>query len=146
MKTQSAVSETRELFVPTSLHHLVEQLSNSLKPAARRNKSFIINNVPEDIGSDISETTVAEVLSRLMNIVIQHTENSCIRICAKIIGNVVLVHIKDDGRLNYDSISYNLTEIQEQAEKIGGFVGFTSYRNKLTTIAFSFMDTKMTGN
>jgi hypothetical protein len=28
--------------------------------------------------------------------------------------------------------------MRKQAENIGGFVGFTSYRNKLTTIAFSF--------
>ena len=140
MKTQTATPEIETLFVPTSLHHLVERLSDSLAPAARRNKSFIINNVQEDICAEVNETMVASVLTRLMNIVILHTENSCIRISAKTFGNVVLVHVKDDGCLNYDSISHNLTEIQAQAEKIGGFVGFTSYRNKLTTIAFSFMN------
>jgi hypothetical protein len=142
MKTQTAILENEGLFVPTSLHHLVERLSGSLEPAARRNKNLFINNVPEDVCSEINETLVASVLSRLLNEVILHTENSCIRISAKTFGNVVVVHVKDDGCLNYDSISHNLTEIQAQAEKIGGFVGFTSYRNKLTTIAFSFMNMK----
>jgi hypothetical protein len=142
MKTQAATLESMPILVPMSLHHLVNRLSESLEPAARRNKSLILNNVPEDICSELHGTTVASVMSRLMNVVIQHTENSCIRISAKTYGNVILVHVKDDGCLNYDSISHNLTEIQSQAETIGGFVGFTSYRNKLTTIAFSFMNTK----
>ena len=140
MKTQLATLEAGNPVIPISLHHLVDRLSVSLEPSARRNKSLIINNVPEEICSQINENNVASVMSRLMDLVIAHTENSCVRICAKTIGNVVLVHIKDDGCLNYDSISQNLTELQSQAEKIGGFVGFTSYRNKLTTIAFSFMN------
>ena len=142
MKTQIATNESANLFVPMSLHHLVNRLSESLAPAARRNKSLILNNVPEEICSQINVNTVAAVLSRLMNVVILHTENSCIRVSAKTFGNVVLIHVKDDGCLNYDSISQNLAEMQSQAEKIGGFVGFTSYRNRLTTIAFSFMNTK----
>ena len=142
MKTLSATLEAETLIAPISLHHLVDRLSESLKPAARRNKSLILNNVPEDMCSEIHVGMVASVLSGLMSIVILHTENSHIRISAKTFGNVVLVHVKDDGCLNYDSISHKLAEIQSQAEKIGGFVGFTSYRNKLTTIAFSFMNTK----
>jgi hypothetical protein len=140
MKTQTVILETRDIFVPVSLHQLVNRLSDSLVPAARHNKNLIINNVPEGICSEINENLVASVLSRLMNLVIMHTENSCIRISAKMFGNVVLVHVKDDGCLNYDSISGKLTEVQSLAERMGGFVGFTSYRNKLTTIAFSFMN------
>ena len=142
MKTQVATLEAENISVPTSLYQLVNRLSESLEAAARHNKSFIINNVPEDICSEINVNRVASVLSRLMNLVILHTENSCIRIYAKTIGNVVLVHVKGEGCPDYDSISHNLAAIQAQAEKIGGFVGFTSYRNKLTTIAFSFMNVK----
>ena len=142
MKTQSAILEAGDVFIPMSLHHLVNRLSESLEPAVRRNKNLILNNIQEDICPEINENMVASVLSRLMNLVILHTENSCIRISAKTFGNVVLIHVKDDGCLNYDSISLKLTEIQAQAEKIGGFVGFTSYRNRLTTIAFSFMNVK----
>ena len=142
MKTQSAILEAADVFIPMSLHHLVNRLTESLTPAARRNKNLILNNVQENLCPEINENMVASVLSRLMNLVILHSENSCIRVSAKTFGNVVLIHVKDDGCLNYDSISLNLAEIQAQAEKIGGFVGFTSYRNKLTTIAFSFMNVK----
>lgn len=145
MKTETVTPETLDLFSPTSLHHLINRISGSLSPATQRNKIVIINNVPDDICSNINENLVASVLSRLMNVIVMHTENSCIRISGKVFGNIVLLHIKDDGCLSYDSISHQLTEIQAQAEKIGGFVGFTSFRNKLTTIAFSFINYEENG-
>jgi hypothetical protein len=141
MKTQSAMTDCQATFAAPTLHHLVNRISESLEPAARCKKSLIINNVPENICSDVNEKLVAAVLNPMMNVVIMHSENSCIRISAKLVGNVILLHVKDDGCINYDSVSDNLKEIQTQAEKMGGFVGFTSYRNKLTTIAFSFLNT-----
>lgn len=143
MKTQPTILEV-PYYVPTTLHHLVDRLANSLAPAAKRNRNHIINNIQADICSHVDENMVAGVLSRLLSAVIMHTENSCIRISAKTFGNVVLIHVKDDGCLSYDSIAHNLNEMQSLAEKAGGFVGFTSYRNKLTTIAFSFMNSPKT--
>ena len=138
VKTQAAITETSIDSINVSLHKLVEKVTESLAPAACRNKSHIINNVSEEIFLEICEDKVASILSRLLNIVLNHSENSCVRISAKTFNHIVLLHLKDDGCVNYDSISYSLTDMQKQAEKIGGFVGFTSYRNKLTTIAFSF--------
>lgn len=142
METQSVTLELKDSASSSSLHYLVGQLASSLAPAATRNKNHIINNVQHDICSLANENVIATILGRLLNVVIMHTENSCVRISAKNYGNVTLLHVKDDGCLNYDSISHNLNEIQSMAEGIGGFVGFTSFRNKLTTIAFSFMNVK----
>lgn len=124
----------------STLHNLVNNVTSSYSPAAQRNSSYIINDIPEEISIIPNEDLLASVLSGLMNIVLSHTQNSCIRITAKAYGNVVLMHVKDDGCVNYDSISQNLSGIQYMAEKLGGYVGFTSYRNKLTTIAFSLMN------
>ncbi|MBC7949347.1 MAG: HAMP domain-containing histidine kinase [Chitinophagaceae bacterium] len=143
MKTQSTTLEMPGSTFTSSLHSLVSTISDSLQPATQRNKSFILNDVPEDIYMGVDEDMVASVLSGLLNIVISHSANSCIRITAKSYSDVVLLHVKDDGCVNYDSISQNLTRMQALAEKLGGFVGFTSYRNKLTTIAFSFMNMNM---
>jgi hypothetical protein len=140
MKTVTLMPETYDVFVPRTLHRLINRIADSLAPVTLRNKIVIINNVSEEIDSQFNESLVAPVLNRLLNLVIMNSENSQIRITAKMIGNVVLLHVKDDGCLNYNSISHHLQEIQAEAEKMGGFVGFTSYRNKLTTIAFSFMN------
>lgn len=140
MKTQSVLVESKATLAPPSLHDLVGKLSHSLAPAAMRNRSFIVNDVPYSICADVNEDLLASVLGKLINVVIMNTENSCIRITAKSFGNVVLIHVTDDGCLNYLSMSQNLTKIQSLAERLGGFVGFTSYRNKLTTIALSFLN------
>jgi K+-sensing histidine kinase KdpD len=132
----------RETFSTVALHEVVTVLADSLSVAAVSKKSFILNDVPENIVIQTDAGLVESALGKLLNMVIRHTENSCIRITAKTFGNVVLLHIKDDGCLCYDSMSENLNNIQSLAERMGGYVGFTSFRNKLTTIALSFVNAK----
>ena len=140
MKTQVLIPQPYFSPGTNSLHNIAGIIVSSLEQAAIRNKCFIVNDVPEDILIDADEHLLASVLGGLVDEVFRHTENGCIRITAKLYHNLVLVHIKNDGSLNYDSVSQKLTRIQKQAERLGGFVGFTSYRNKLTTIAFSFIN------
>jgi hypothetical protein len=143
MKTQSTILEPSIQLETVSLYDLVSHIADSHSPAAQRNKSFIVNDVPEDISIANNKDLVASVLSGLVKVVILHSQNSRIRIMAKSYGNVILLHVKDDGCVNYDSISQNLSRMQSLAERLGGFVGFTSYRNRQTTIAFSFMNKAM---
>jgi len=140
MKAELLIPATQAKPVTNSLYNIVTLIAGSMEHTANDNKSFIINDVPEDIVIDTDEQLLASVLSNLMSEVIMHTRDGCIRITAKLFRNVVLLHVKNDGSLNYDSVSQKMTKMQAQAEKLGGFVGFTSYRNKLTTIAFSFMN------
>jgi hypothetical protein len=140
MKVQVLTPEPQAITLTSSLYNMVDTIAASMEFAANHNKSFIINDVPEDILIDTNEDLLASILGSLMKEVIMHTDNGCIRITAKLFGNVVLLHVKNDGSLNYDSVSQKMNRMQAQAEKLGGFVGFTSYRNKLTTIAFSFMN------
>lgn len=140
MKAEVLIPATRNTTAAHSLYTLVNLIADSMEYAANDNKSFIINDVPEDIIVETNEQLLASILSNLLNEVIMHTSNGCIRITAKLFNNVVLLHVKNDGSLNYDSVSQKMTRMQVQAEKLGGFVGFTSYRNRLTTIAFSFMN------
>ena len=150
METQTKIPDVMEnlavipdlVAVPTSstLHHLVDNITESFAPVTSRNNCLVINDVSEDIPVNNDRELVTSLLSNLMNLVFMHTENSRIRITAKLYRDVVLLHVKDDGCLNYDSVSQKLACMRAMAEQLGGFVGFTSYRNKLTTIAFSFMN------
>jgi K+-sensing histidine kinase KdpD len=124
-----------------TLTGLVDVLANNFESSVLHKKSILINDIPDDIFIDTDKNLLANVLGNLMQEVIKHTENGSIRIMAKTFNNVVLLHVKNDGSLNYDSVSQRMNTIQTQAEKLGGFIGFTSYRNKVTTIAFSFMNT-----
>jgi hypothetical protein len=138
METQ-IVTRKKKMEYP-ELHQLVSHVIGQVGGAAVDNKCRLINDVPGEIGIEIDEALMTEALSNLLKLVVTHSANSNIRITAKFFGNVILMHVKDDGNLDYDTVSTKINRLQFMAEKLGGFVGFTSYRNKLTTIAFSFIN------
>lgn len=140
MKTEILIPGQSHTSNRISLCGIVDQLAEALEPAASIKKSYILNDVPQDIQVDADSHLLASVLGGLVNEVIRYTENGCVRVTAKSYNDVILLHVKNDGTLHYDSFSHNIARFQLQAKKLGGFVGFTSYRNKITTIAFSFMN------
>lgn len=120
-----------------ALHLMINQLSVSSMPVAIRRRNVIVNDVPSDLVIKSDEQKLAAVLGNLLNTVIGHANDSYIRITAKLYGGVTLLHIKENSRLNSPAFANSLVEIQELAEKIGGSVSVTSYRNDITTIALS---------
>jgi hypothetical protein len=124
-----------------ALHLMINQLSVSTLPTAMRRQSIIVNDIPQSMYVNTDAHKLAAVLGTLLNTVITHTSNTYIHISAKNYGDVMLLHIKENSRLNSPSFAGKLAEIQEMAEHIGGNVSVTSYRNEITTVAFSFVNT-----
>ncbi|HEX7904479.1 MAG TPA: hypothetical protein VF487_11415 [Chitinophagaceae bacterium] len=134
--TASIISiKTSPLHSVWELRPFVSVLLNSFRPTAIRNGSILVNDIPKDIQIDADRDLLASVLGGLLAHVITIAKDSCIQISAKVYTNVILLHIKDHNTISSISIENNL---QLLAEKMGGFVGVSSQRKKLTTIAFSF--------
>ena len=123
-----------------ALHLMINQLSVSILPSAMRRHSVVVNDIPSAMYVNTDAHKLAAVLGNLLSTMIGHSTNSYIRISAKTYGNVALLHIKDNSRLNSPAFACSLAEIQQLAERIGGNVGVTSYRNGITTVAFSFIN------
>ena len=123
-----------------ALYLMISRISASSLPTATRKNSFIINDVPIDIQANTDEHMLATVFGSLLNTLITHTENSCIRISAKLYGKVVVLHLKESHRLNAASFSGNLRQIQQLAEKIGGTVSISNNEGEATTIVLSFLN------
>jgi hypothetical protein len=121
-----------------SLQQVVSRLVAGSLPAAVRNKSFMINDIPAGMKLVGNTDLIAVVLSNLFNTVATHAENSCIRISAKIYSDVILVQLRDRNCINKLTIANSLQEAQPIAESIGGYIGITSQRKRETTIVFSF--------
>ena len=128
--------ESTQALLPLQL--MVSRISTSSLPAAIRRHSFIVNDIPSDISVSTDENMLATVFGSLLNTVITHTENCCIRISAKLYGKVVLVNLKESHQSNGQSFRGSLRQIQQLAEKIGGAVSISHGRTKETTILFSF--------
>jgi hypothetical protein len=123
-----------------ALHLMVNQLSVSAMPSAIRRENVVVNDIPAALYVHADAHKLAAVIGSLLNTVIGHSNNSYIRVTAKTYGDVTLVHIKDNGRLNSPAFAGSLVAIQDLAERIGGSVSVTSYRNDVTTVALTFMN------
>lgn len=119
------------------LCHVANRLVKSFLPQATRNKSFFVNEIPENLFIGNNPQLVASVLSGLISFVVSHTKDSCIRLSAKVYNQVILMHVKDCSS-SCHTVENELRQLQPIAEKIGGIVSVTSHRMNVTTFAFSF--------
>ncbi len=119
---------------------VIDRLSESLEPLTISRNSTIINDVPPDLFVGTDKNLLASVLSTLLNELIRSSGEGTIQISAKLFGNVVLLHLKDQGGHDHSPIAQNILKIQPMVEKLRGYVGITSHRHDRTTIAFSFVD------
>lgn len=122
------------------LNPITEKLVQSLQPSVAARGNHLINDIAEDICVDANRELLATVLAGLIGTVNHQVSGSNIRLTAKQYSDVILVHLKDynnTGNLVVDK------KIQALAEKMGGFVGVSSQRNNLTTIAFCFPNLPM---
>lgn len=130
-------SQPSLIAAPKTLDCLVSLLATSVLPTAVRRKSFIINEVPHEFFIATDGNMLASILSGLLQTVVTHAENSCIRIAAEGYGNIVLIHLKDSGNFNNRPVANDLQQVQQLAKKIGGCVSISNQREEMT-IAFTF--------
>ena len=128
----------KKTFVSVSLHQLVDQLTASLLPRTTKQRSFIVNDVQREMLVSTDKNILATVISNLLNTTLAHTQSNCIRISAKLFGNIVLLQVKDTDNRHDEAITGSLPQVEYLAEKIGGCVTLTSNKLKGTTVVFSF--------
>jgi hypothetical protein len=121
-----------------ALQSLVSHLVAGIVPVAVRGRNFLVNDIPQGLMLQADITTVTAVLKNLFTSFVPYVQNSCIRINAKMYGNVILIQIRDHTGINSYFVEQHLTDCQPMAAAIGGYVGITSHRENETTIVFSF--------
>lgn len=122
----------------SGLHELTDRLVSTLLPKATSNNSFFVNEIPDHLLLDTDPQMTASVLSGLLSAVVSYTKDSCIRLTAKIYGNVILMQVKESPGLNINAVEKEVSKLQPLAERMRGSVSITSQRKKLTTITFGF--------
>lgn len=140
MTTTIYNSEKEQAFIQTGLHELTAQLVNTFIPTASTNKSFFVNDIPARLPLATNQQMLASVLSGLLSAIVTHAKDSCIRLSAKIYGNVILMQVKDSASSNTYALENEVRKLQPIAEKISGSVSVTSQRKNLTTITFGFVN------
>ena len=123
---------------PTRIHEVADNLVKSFLPEAVSNQNFFINDIPEHLQFQKDSQVVASVLGGLLSAIATYAKNSCIRLTAKLYGNVILIHVKNSNSFNCNVIQGRLQQLQLLAGKAKGSVGFTSHQNSITSVTFGF--------
>jgi len=123
-----------------TLDQLVSILAAGALPSAVRRKSFIVNDVPQALPLAIDENLLASILSGMLHTIVSNTGDSCVRVAAKKLGNIILVQVRHSNRLNRYDIARELKETQNLAREIGGCVSLGNKKENSTSIGFSFMN------
>ena len=136
--TKKSNAEKEQTVIQTELHELTADLVNTFMPRASCNKIFFVNDIPVKLPLKTNQEMLAFVLSGLLSAIVTHSKDSCIRLSAKIYGNIVLMQVKDSTSANTLAVKNEVHKLQPIAEKMLGSVSVTSQRKNLTTITFGF--------
>lgn len=124
--------------VHTDLFGIVDKLVGVFSPGSLYTGNIIFNEVSPELAIKSDKKIIFSVLRDILESVIFHSTNTCVRISARVYNDVILLHIKDCRRINDYIKYYSFDAVQRLAMKIGGFVDVTSYNETNTTITFSF--------
>jgi hypothetical protein len=128
--------------IEISLHDVVDDLIMATSPHAARYGNLISNDVSPGIKIIPNSEKIKRLIKRILDLIISVTRKDHINISAKTYTDLVLVHFKEINIQNLSPVYNELRQMVSDAEKLGGFLGITSYQNRSATIAFTFMNTK----
>jgi hypothetical protein len=132
-KTESAVA----------LHQLVDHLVVRFLSRTLQHKSFIINDVKREMLVGANKNMLASVISCLLNTTIAQTQDNCIRVSAKLFGNITLVLVKNNDHRHEMVIAQSLQQVQSLVEQLGGCVTITNNKINGATLAFTFSNNQL---
>ena len=121
-----------------NLKQLIDRLTGVFLPAAVRNQSFFVNDVPNDLPIDNNPQWVASVVSRMLSTVVNHVKNTSIRLTAKKHGHQVILEVQESGSVNGFAMASELQQVNSLAERIGGHLNISLPKDNTTAIAFIF--------
>lgn len=121
-----------------TLSKLTGHLANNFLPVAVQNRSFFVNDIPDDLSVDHNQEWVASIINGMLDAVVRHAKDTCIRITARKYGYVNVLEIQESGCISTYAVACGLQETQALAQKIGGSLNISIQKPKSTTISFSF--------
>jgi hypothetical protein len=125
-----------------ALHQMVNQLTIRSLPETIKNDNVIHNHVPAEIRVGTDAHKLAAVIDCLLRTVVNHTRNTALTVSIKSFSNVILLYVKGNTTFDHPELEKKLVAVHQLAESIGGTVGITSFRNNISTIALSFINSK----
>jgi hypothetical protein len=126
-----------------TLHRLVDNIISLITPETAAGNSRLINEVNPLLILKSDPGVVRSVIKDLIKSLLENCRKRNIRISAKEIGNILLVHVKDYNNVNSATSDMLPFSIIDRAKSISGYVGITRHFDNTTVVAFSFPNLPM---
>jgi hypothetical protein len=106
---------------------LVDHLVNSVTASSVKRRNLLINDVPAGLPTVTDQNLLALLLGNIINDVVCHTENDCIRISASKNGSVATISLKSNTIAYDKSFALCLETIQVIAQTMGAVVSISNH-------------------
>ena len=121
-----------------TLKKLTGGLISSFLPLATRNRSFFVNNIPDQLVIEYNREWISTVISGLLKAVVNHARETCIQLSARKQGETIVLEIQESGCISTYAMACGLQDVQSMATKLGGTLSISIRKSTSTMIAFSF--------
>jgi len=111
-------------------------LSTPIQLAVNKS-SLIINDINDDLTTETDEKTMNVVIANILDMLIRHTDENCIKLSAKQYNKEILIYIDSHKPFDQSCKNSNFEKLQLIAEKIGGRITVVNYAAGPSVI-FSF--------
>ncbi|HYC40468.1 MAG TPA: hypothetical protein VEB63_08260 [Chitinophagaceae bacterium] len=117
------------------LRSMVNRVSEHLAAKGR-----IVNQIPSRIPVGCDREKFSAVLFHLFCTLVQNLRETEFRVSAKTYSSVTLLHIKGSAEICENWFRERMQPVVQLAESLGGTIELTSFHNRISTIAFSFVN------
>lgn len=138
--TLPETSNNKQTYTCITLHKLVNQVIAGLPSRTAKQIEFIANDVQERMLVSTDKDTLGIILGFLLSTTTMYSQNNTIRLSAKLIGSITLIHVKTSDTGNSDIIAEDFHKIQPLAEKLGGCITVSNYKMHGISLAFTFIN------
>ncbi len=121
-----------------NLHQLVSGATDYAIGTAVQRNSFFVNEVPPQFQVETDEQVLSLVLHQLLNTIVCHTRNSCIRIKAQEYEDIIFISIRDNSSYSDYTTNDKLSEAKLLAKKMNGNIIVRNLEDRFTNVLLSF--------
>jgi hypothetical protein len=121
-----------------SLQYLLDTVLKKLPASVSNNNVIIVNRINPAFMIEADPTTLAPVVSELINTMGMNARNTVITVRAEKYRDTVLLVLEDPNNYNGYALSFSLMALEQQARVIGGDISISGARQRVATVSFSF--------
>jgi len=138
MENQLSICKLENQSRGVSLKLIVSQLVLQFQPMTLKRKSFIINDVPDDIYMYADKDNLVTIINSLLISIIDRSRRSCIRITANRYSNIIVFRLKESADKIINISEHEWQKVKSLAKRLDHCVIENDINKEHAMFVFSF--------